>query len=155
MDRSGVWKDRMEVLVALSVVVSLIVLIVEVRTNTRAIERQSDLDYIEAFTQPFIDDVQMGDVLAKLKARDGDEPTVAALIDAYDLSDVEAAAWMRYLYRTWYGMEADYRYGGRVMVEDRIRVLSPYPDFEIYWKTSGAIHSQEFRELVDEIRAGG
>jgi len=148
------WKDVMETVVGLSVVVSLVVLIVEVRTNTRAIERQSDLDYIEGVTRPYIDDVQMGEVLAKIKAVDGREPTVAALMDAYDLSDVEAAAWGRNLYRTWFGVEADFRYGGREMVEERIRLLVPYPDAEIYWETIGPFHSPEFRALVDEVRAG-
>lgn len=155
MAGTGTWKDRMEVVVGLSVLVSLIVLIVEVRTNTRAIERQSDLDYIDAVTQPYIDDVQMGEVLAKIKAVDGREPTVAALMAAYELSDVEAAAWGRFLYRTWFGVEADFRYGGREMVEESVRLLLPYPDAEIYWETIGPFHSPEFRALVDELRNGG
>jgi hypothetical protein len=143
----------MELVVGLSVVVSLVVLIAEVRTNTRAIERQSRMEYASSMTQPYMDGVSMGDVLAKVKAVDGREPTVAALMDAYGLTDVEAAAWNRFLFRAWQGMDADFRYGGRELVEETLRRMLPYPDAEIYWETARGWHSPEFQALVDEIRA--
>ena len=82
----------------LTVVISLVVLIVEVRANTAAIERQGRIDQLSMVTQPFLDDVEMGLVLAKIKAVDGREKAISALMEAYDLTDVEAASWGRLLY---------------------------------------------------------
>lgn len=153
MANHGRLQGWMELAVGVSVVISLVVLIVEVRTNTRALERQSRMDYISAITEPYLDDVRLGDVLAKVKAVDGREPTVQALMDAYGLTDTEASTWGRFLYRNWYGLEADYKYGGRELVEPTLRVLVPYPDGVIYWNTTRDLHSPEFQALVDEIMA--
>jgi len=145
------WKGWIELIAAVSVVISLIVLITEVRTNTRAIDRQSRMDQLNILTQPFLDDVDLGDVLRKIKAVDGREATVTAFMDAYELTDVEAASWLRHLYSIWGAMEADFLYSGSEFVEPSVRQLLPYRDAEIYWETGGGLHSPEFEAFVEEI----
>ena len=145
------WTRWIEPLTSVSVIISLIVLIAEVRTNTRAIERQNRLDYVTSLTEPFLDDVPIGAVLAKIKAVDGREAPIEAFIEAYGLTDVEAAAWGRYLYRLWYGIEADFYYSGREAVESTARTLLLYPDAKLYWKTNRGYHSAEFGAFIDGL----
>ena len=122
------WQKWMELIVGVSVIISLIVLIIEVRTNTHALERQSRMDYLNGITQPYIDDVSMGRVLAKVKAVDGRDENVLAFMAAYDLDEVEAAAWTRHLYNIWGGIEADYLYADSDQVESTIKALAIFPD---------------------------
>ena len=136
---------------ALAVIISLIVLILEVRTNTAAIERQSRLDHISMLTQPFLDDVEMGLVLAKVKGVDGREDLVSALMEVYDLTDVEASSWNRHLYSIWGAIEADYLYSGPDFVDGNVRALIVFPDAKLYWQNMRSFHSEEFVEFIDEI----
>ncbi len=145
------WQRWIEPVASVSVVITLIVLIAEVRTNTRAIDRQNRMDQLGVLTQPFLDDVDLGQVLTKIKAVDGREGTVTALIDAYGLTEVEAASWHRHLYRIWGAIEADFLYSGSAFVEASVRALLPYRDAEIYWETNRGFHSAEFEAFVDEI----
>jgi len=145
------WRWWLEMVTGLAVIISLIVLILEVRTNTAAIERQSRLDHISMLTQPFLDDVEMGLVLAKVKGVDGREDLVSALMEAYDLTDVEAASWNRHLYSIWGAIEADYLYAGPDFVEGNVRALIDFPDAKIYWQNMRSFHSEEFVEFIDEI----
>ena len=145
------WQRWIEPVVAVSVVISLIVLIAEVRTNTRALDRQSRMDQLTILTQPFLDDVALGDVLAKIKAVDGREATVVALMDTYALTDLEATSWHRHLFSIWGAIEADFLYSGSEFVESNVRALLPYTDAKLYWATNRGFHSSEFAAFVDEI----
>ena len=144
--------DFVNLIAAVAVVISLIVLIAEVRTNTRAIDRQNRMDQLSTLTQPFLDDVDIGEALAKIKAIDGREPAVATFMEAYDLTEVEASTWLRHLYSVWGALEADYIYSGSEFVEPTVRLLIPYRDAEIYWDSGGGLHSPEFRAYVERIR---
>jgi hypothetical protein len=145
------WQKWVELITGVAVIISLIVLIVEVRTNTHALERQSRMDYLNGMSQPFLDDVSMGRVLAKIKAVDGREENVSAFMAAYDLDEVEANAWIRHLYNLWGGIEVDYLYADSGQVESTIRALAVYPDTRLYWKTARVWHSPKFVALVDRI----
>ena len=145
------WRWWLEMATGLTVVISLVVLIVEVRANTAAIERQGRIDQLSMVTQPFLDDVEMGLVLAKIKAVDGREKAISALMEAYDLTDVEAASWGRLLYSIWGAIEADYLYSGPDAVEQIVRALIDYPDTRIYFQHGRPLHSEEFIEFIDEI----
>jgi hypothetical protein len=145
------WRWWLELIVGLSVVISLFVLIAEVRTNTAAVERQSRLDQISILSQPFLDDVELGVVLAKIKAVDGREAMVSALMNAYDLTDVEAASWARHLYSLWGTIEVDYLYSRTDLVEHNIRALIDFPDARMYWENNRQFHSEKFVEFIDEI----
>ena len=145
------WQKWIELITGAAVIISLIVLIVEVRTNTHALERQSRMDYLSGITQPYLDDVSMGRVLAKVKAVDGREENVSAFMAAYDLDEVEAAAWTRYQYSIWGGIEADYLYADSDQVESTIRALAAYPDTRLYWKNTRDWHTPKFVALVDRF----
>ena len=135
----------------LAVVISLVVLIVEVRTNTAAIERQGRIDQLNMINLPYLDDVEIGLILAKIKAVDGREGHVTAFMEAYDLTEVEAAIWTRALYSVWGAIEADYLYSGSGAVERTVRAMIDYPDARSYWQHSRPFHSEEFAEYIDEI----
>jgi len=145
------WQKWVELITGASIIISLIVLIVEVRTNTNALELQSRMDYLNGITQPFIDDVSMGRVLAKVKAVDGREEHVSVFMAAYDLDEVEAAAWTRHQYRIWGGIEVDYLYADSDQVESTISALAAFPDARLYWKIMRDWHSPKFVALVDKL----
>ena len=152
MDKPSKLNERLTLFANVAVVLGIVFLALEVRQNTRAIERQSRIDYADGITEPFLDDAPMGEVLAKVKAVDGREPLVQELIDTYGLTEVEAATWNRHLYRVWYGIEADFHYGGADLVEPTVRALLDFQDAEIYWDHIGDFHTPGFRAFVEQIR---
>lgn len=79
-------------------------------------------------TQPYLDDIDLGDVLAKVKAVDGRESHVSAMMDAYDLTEIEAVSWTRHLYSVWGAIEADFLYSGSEFVKPSVRALLQFPD---------------------------
>lgn len=145
------WRWWLEMITGLAVVISLIVLVVEVRTNTAAIERQGRIDQLNMINQPYLDDVEMGRVLAKVKSVDGREDHVSAFMEAYDLTEVEAATWTRGLYSLWGAIEADYLYSGPDVVERTVRAMIDFPDAKLYWQHMQTFHSEEFAEYIDGI----
>ena len=152
MDKSSKLERWLAIVANLAVVGGIVFLAAEINQNTRAIERQGRIDYVDGITEPFLDDVPIGEVLAKVKAVDGRESFVQVLMDQYNLTEVEAATWNRHLYRVWYSLDADFNYAGRGLVEPTIRALLPFRDSEIYWDHVRSLHSAPFTALVDEIR---
>ena len=140
-----------QIFAGFAVVFSLIFVGLSVNQNTAAIERQGRLDYVTSITQPYLDDVPMGEILAKVKAVDGRESLVAAFMNKYNLTEVEAAAWNRHLYLIWYSIEADFYYSGPEFVEDLVHALIPYPDARTYWDNNKVFHSEEFVNYVNKI----
>jgi hypothetical protein len=145
------WRWWLEIATGLAVVISLLVLIVEVRTNTAAIERQGRIDQLSMIVQPYLDDVDMGLVLAKIKAVDGREDNVNAFMQVYDLTEVEAATWTRSLWGYWGAIEADYLYSGSDAVEGTVRAMLAFPDVRLFWHHSRSFYTEEFAAYVDEI----
>ena len=87
-------KDYAEVVGLIAIVVSLAVLIVEVRENTLAIERQTALDRANSLTSPFFDS-ELASILDKIKSQDGPDVNIVPFVEAYDLSYREAVIWER------------------------------------------------------------
>jgi len=137
---------------SVAVIASLIVLIMEVRTNTDAVDRQSRMDQLNMLNEPYLDDVDLGEVLSKVKAVDGREPSVTAFMEAYNLTEIEASVWLRHLYSVWGALEADFVYRGPEFVESKVRALIPFKDGQIYWDSGGGLHSPEFTAYVEGIR---
>ncbi len=81
----------------------------------------------------------------------GREENVSDFMAAYDLDEVEAAAWTRHLYSVWGGIEADYLYADSDQVESTIRALTVFPDTRLYWKTMRDWHTPKFVVLVDRL----
>ena len=100
---------------------------------------------------PFLDDVDIGLVLAKIKAVDGREDHITAFMQAYDLTEVEAATWTRSLWGYWGAIEADYLYSGPDAVEGTVRAMMAFPDTQLFWRYSRSFYSEQFATYVDEI----
>lgn len=86
-----------EILGALAVVVTLVYLSVQIRQNSRMIQRDAHLDRIRHVTDPLIGSSrQLSGVLEKLHAKDGSiEPVTQAFMKNYDLDFEEAMSMLR------------------------------------------------------------
>lgn len=142
-----------EILTGISIVASLILLTVEVRANTRALERQIRLDRAMAITQPVLESETVLEAYTVVKERDGREPVVEAFMREYGLSEEQAIAWTRLLTRTWMEKEADFHYMGS---DDELLFgtasLLQFPDNTLFWDTAAGIFTPEFRRFVEEAR---
>ncbi len=147
------WVHWVEVLAAISVVVSLVLLVIEVRANTRALERQILLDRSANVSAPFTSGPELLEAFEKIKAVDGWRPEDAAFMRRYDLAADQAVAWNMFLLHVWRGLEADYVYSGPS--EDlaaSIRSLFTFPDNRLFY--SPGIFSAEFAEYVESVSPG-
>ncbi len=144
--------DWAEILASLAVVVSLVFLLHEVRTNTRTVERESAYVEAAALAQPFFEAPEMRTVAEKVRRVDGGDRVHQAFMERYHLTYDEAVLWYRHLTQLWLGLEADYRYGDRAAAEATIEyVLTTYPDnrlFVEHERFDGA-----FGELVRRVAA--
>ncbi len=148
------WAHRAEITASFAVIVTLVFLLLEVRNNTMAIERQANLDRAANLSAPFLATPDLSRVLAKVKAVDGVEPLTQAFSERYDLSVEESVLWSRHLFVIWGGLEADYLYSGSSEKLDRhIEDLLSYPDVQIYWEHNYVWHTEDFRLYVESIRA--
>jgi hypothetical protein len=129
------WAQRIEIVASLSVILTLVFLILEVRGNTSAIERPITLDRWVSVTDVFINNSDLAETYVKIKAVDGVEPLVQAFIDRYALSAEESVRWTRGLMRVWGGLHADYLYSGPSQsLERQVRGLLSFPDNELFWR---------------------
>jgi len=143
-----------EIISSLAVVVTLVFLVHEVQRNTRALERQADMDRAAVFNDPFFEAPELASVLAKIKVVDGPEGYPLALSENYGLTMPEAILWDRHVWQSWSGFEADfYRIGASSEVGGTIRFLLQFPDQGLYWSEAGQTHKPEFGAFVDSIAA--
>lgn len=147
-----------EILANFGVIVTLVLLMLQVRDNTRALHGQAILQRGAAFTDPFLSESAAPTVLAKIKAMDGPEPAVAAYMDRYDLTYEEGAVWLRHIHSLWTSLEAEFAVlGESAELEQRIRILLPFPDVVIWFENGGPdwLSTPGFRDYVQRLRAEG
>jgi hypothetical protein len=148
------WANWAEIVASVSVVVTLIVLVGEVQGNTRALERQADLERASALTTPFFSAPQLASVLSRIKAVDGVDPLPQALMDRYGLTHEEAILWERHLWFVWLEHEADFeRSGPSPKLEAWIAGALATPDNQLYWETMAPSSGPEFRTFVNGVAA--
>lgn len=152
--RNGKWAQWAEVVGTFAVVATLIVLILEVRTNTDAIQRQAQLDRDMRLLEPYLNVPDLPDIFAKIKDHDGaHEPQVRAFADTYNLSNREAVLWVRHLDMIWAGIEADYDYyGPSPSLERQMSALLAYPDQRLYWSSYPGI-TVPSRPFIRRVRS--
>ena len=144
-----------EVVASLGVIVTLALLVREVRDNTRALEREALVSRANTLYAPYLGESEVPAILAKVKAVDGPEELEQAYIARYGLSYEEAAIWARYEGTIWSGLEADFALlGDSPAIAERIRVLlKRYPDIQLWWEVaSPLLAGPEFRAYVNGIR---
>ena len=144
------WKDGAEAAGIIAIIISLVVLIVEVRENTLATERQTAVDRAAAATAPFFES-DLASILAKIKAVDGEgAPHISAYMELYDLSHEEATLWDRHLWYLWEVLEAEYvAEGSSEKLDNQIMLLLINRDNQVYLDASINVRfSAEFGQHV-------
>lgn len=148
------WAHWSEIVASVAVVVTLVILVREVRGNTLALERQADLDRAAALTTPFFSASRLASVLARIKSVDGADPLPQAFMDRYGLTPEDAILWERHLWLVWLQHEADFeRSGPSPKLEAWIGAALDTPDNVLYWQTLGRYSGAEFRSFVNGIAA--
>lgn len=149
------WANWAEIVASIAIVVSLAFLIMEVRYNTRILERQAVLDRTAAFNTPFLEDSPMPAILTRIKAVDGFDPVEEVFAARYELSYLEAVRWVRHLAVLWTVLEADYRVNGRSPALEAVAwSLLGSPDNQLYWDQGAPqVTSGAFRSYVSGLRA--
>jgi hypothetical protein len=145
-----------EIFANIGVIVTLMVLILQVADNTRALRGQAIAERGAAFTEPFLLESMVPGVLAKIKAVDGPEPVVQALMDRYNLTYEEGAVWTRHIFSTWTSLEAEFAVlGASDELGGRIQILLPFPDIELWFEHGGSdwLSTPGFRDYVEGLRA--
>lgn len=146
------WAQGAEIVASIGVVVTLVILVQEIQWNTRALERQSDLDRAEALTTPYFEAPELAAVLAKIKTVDGHDPVPQAFMDRYGLTPEEAILWERHLWLVWLDHEAEFeRSGPSPKLEAWIRGALASPDNRTYWDVARLSSGPEFRAFVDRL----
>ena len=144
-----------EIVASVAVVITLVFLILEVRQNTDAVERQALLERQARLINPYLASPEFRSVYVKIKEKDGREDNVAAFIDYYDLAHGEAVLWVRHLDENWSGLEADFlKYGESDDMNALITGFLSFPDARLYWLTSASADrfNPEFRSHVESLR---
>lgn len=149
------WADLAEVVASIAVVVTLIVLVFEVRANTAAIERDALLERSNRLSAPFLNTADLSRISAKIQAVDGVDPVIQAFVDHYGLSVAEADRWTRVLTLVWQSLLADYQYNGpSENLAATIRGLISTADNQLFWthRRSDLRHNDAFNAYVERVR---
>ena len=154
MTRLEKWTQVAEIVAAAGVIITLVILVQEVRTNTRAVQEQSRMQFTAAIAEPFLSPEVLPQLYAKVKAVDSLalDPVVASFADRYDMTPAEAIQWTRLLFLQWSQWEARFeREGPSVELASWIRLFMASPDFELYSRTNILPGGAPFAEYVARV----
>lgn len=147
------WRSRIELVAAVSVVATLILLVVEVRANTKALERQIRLDRTSNIAAPYTSGPELLEAFEKIKNVDGWNADHQAFMERYELEPSEAVAWSMFLLNVWRGLEADHDYvGPSDELTNAIRGLLVYPDNRLFYDPQA--FSSDFAAYVERVSPG-
>ena len=135
-----------------AVIVTLIVLIGQIRANTRAVGRQMDEARLYKATGPFYQSPDLVRIAAKIGAAQGFGPATKELMETFALSPEEATLWFRHLMDNWISYEIEFRYGGTEVSPRAIKSNLRWPDGRIFWKHWKLGRSAEFVRYVDSLQ---
>lgn len=141
-----------EIVGGAGILVTLIILVFEVRENNSLADRQIRLDRANARAALAVNSPYIPTIIAKIKAVDIDavSPGAAAFMDRYDLTYEEANRFSTYLRRQWRGNEADY-YAGTPDLDRTVRQQLNWPDQKLYWEHARPGFSEEFVTYVHSL----
>jgi len=156
--KSGLLANWAEVIETLVILVSMVLLIQEVRDNTRALELQAYMARGEAHVRPYFEVDGFSTVYAKVKAVDAEFPeaVVDAFRERYDMTQEEALLWVRHLDDIWRNFEGNFLYGAdrELLARDMTQLLT-FPDQQLYYRNVGPGLNPDFREFLDRLATGG
>lgn len=148
------WVQRVEMVASICVVVSLMLLVLEVRQNTRTIERQILSDRVSNLTVPFLEGPALLAAFEGVKRVDGWDELHRAFMEEYGLEPAQAVAWIFHLNRVWNGIQIDfYTDGPSDVMATGVRSLLSYPDQQLFWKHER--FSPEFETYVESLTGIG
>jgi len=128
------WAQVSEIIASLGVIVTLIVLAQEARTNTAALQNAAAVQAVSAATIPFLSPETTPRLYAKVKAVDGLDtigPT-RAYMERYGMTIEEAVQWERVAQLTWSPLEQAFaREGPSERPAYAIRGYMSAPDLEL------------------------
>ena len=147
------WAHASEVFGSIAIVISLVILILEVRSNTLVQQQQMQLDRGLNFTDTFLGSPELADIYAKVKAIDGIEPLAGAYVERYELTPAEGVLWSRLVQRTLFTWQSQYLFGGpSEELQSEIRAVFKYPDIRIAYEINeDGLLGPEFIEYVDSV----
>ena len=142
-----------EIVGGIAIVVSLAILIVEIRENTAILERRMAQDRAEAVSRDMIQSEDLAMILDKIKRVDGHGPHITSFMDKYELTAAESIRWNRHQHLIWQGLQADYKTGSED-VESVIRYAIQFPDNQLFIESlEDGLMDEEFLEFVRRIAA--
>lgn len=140
-----------EVVASFAVIISLILLLLEVRGNTLAMERQTEMAHYNSLFTAFIEPTALMSAMTKIKAVDGIEADIEAFIATYDMSETEATAWSRFQLLIWAGMQQSFIYDGPSdRLAKEIRQLLRFPDIVLFLKHNPP--SEAFMSYIEIVK---
>lgn len=152
--KSGRLANWAEVVETGVILFSLVLLILEVRDNTRALKLQAYMDRAEAHVRPYFDVEDFDRVYAKIKAVDTEFPEAAILAfqDRYEMTQREALLWVRHMDDLWLNFEGDYLYGAdrETLASDLATYLS-FPDQQMYYAAVYESFDPAFQAFVRDL----
>jgi hypothetical protein len=143
-----------ELVSGIAVLVTLIVLVVEVRTNTQAVRLQATEYRSTAFLLPLINPETLPSLYAKVKEVDGlDDRTITAMMERYEMTVEEAIQWTRFMGLNWSVIEYEYAANGpSVSLNSRIRGFLNATDLRLHFDNSPRrLFDNDFREYVESM----
>ena len=143
-----------EILANVGVIVTLLLLVAEVRNNTLTLQRQTRLDRASAMNSPFLESAVMPAILSEIKAIDtwDGNPFEVAFVERYQVPIEHAIVWARYLMGVWSGLEADYVLDGESPdLAQRAQILLSFPDNQLLWEHNARLFSEDFQVYVERI----
>lgn len=137
------------------IIVTLVVLILQIRENSRILQGQAIMQREAPLTEHFLGESPLPNILAKMKAVDGAEPIVQLFMDRYGLSYEEGVVWTRHATSVWVSMAAEYALlGESEALAQQIRALLGEVDHRIWWENGGParLGHPAFVSYVDAVR---
>lgn len=138
-----------EIVSGIAIVITIVLLIVEVRSNGKLLQRQIELERIDR--SAIFDSQYLPDILEKIKSVDGVGGTVQAFMDRYDLTYVDADRWVRYMRQQWEAHEANFRFGETESLESMLPILMNFPDQVLFYEVARSGMDPAFVQFVDQF----
>ena len=151
------WALIAEVISAVAILVTLVILVIDVRFNSRLLERQLFLDRVDRLY--FGASNEMLEIYEKMRAveADSDSAHIQEFMSRYDFTYLEAQRWSSYAWRTWKTYEADYFLDdtGFSGLEENIRGSLRDPGLALYLELRPNLFDYRFVEFVEELKSAG
>jgi hypothetical protein len=146
------WTQIAEVVTAVGAIIALVILILEVRANTAALQQQQAAQFGASFYEPYLNPEVLPGLYAKVKAVDGVDRSVQLFMDRYHMTTEEAIQWTRALGFSLVPAQNDfYLNGPSETLRAQIQVLSRTPDTELFLRNSPFVVQTAFGDYVLSI----